>query len=96
MELFTALQTRFTGAADLTTRELLVAGLPCSLCFLDGLVSGSEIGELVIRPLEHYTASCRPRPCLRIFCAVASRPLWPCAARMRTTRRPSCWRASAC
>ncbi|MBQ1410683.1 MAG: spore germination protein [Oscillospiraceae bacterium] len=64
MELFTALQTRFTGAADLTTRELLVAGLPCSLCFLDGLVSGSEIGELVIRPLEQLHCQLPPEALL--------------------------------
>lgn len=52
MDVLSELNTRFAGAADFTARELSVAGTSCTLCFLDGLVSGSEIGELVIRPLE--------------------------------------------
>lgn len=51
MDLLSELNMRFAHAADFTVRALAVAGTPCTLCFLDGLVSGSEIGELVIRPL---------------------------------------------
>ena len=60
MDDFAKLQTRFAGAADFTARTLTVARTPCTLCFLDGLVSGSEIGELVIRPLERLTWQLSP------------------------------------
>lgn len=52
MDVLDELNARFENAADFTARPLVVAGQPCTLCFLDGLVSGAEIGELVIRPLE--------------------------------------------
>ena len=55
MDYFSELSARFADAADFTARELTVAGTVCTLCFLDGLVSGSEIGELVIRPLEQLS-----------------------------------------
>ena len=55
MDYFSELSARFADAADFTARELSVAGTVCTLCFLDGLVSGSEIGELVIRPLEQLS-----------------------------------------
>jgi len=60
MDDFSQLQARFTEAADFTTRALVVAGMPCTLCFLDGLVSGAEIGELVIRPLERLSWQLSP------------------------------------
>ena len=57
MDYFSELSARFADAADFTARELSVAGTACTLCFLDGLVSGSEIGELVIRPLEQLSGA---------------------------------------
>ena len=60
MDEFATLLTRFAGAADFSVRTLQIAGLPCTLCFLDGMVSGSEIGELVIRPLERLSWQLRP------------------------------------
>jgi spore germination protein KA len=51
MEFLSELSDRFAGAADFSVRPIFVAGTDCTLCFLDGLVSGSEIGELVLRPL---------------------------------------------
>lgn len=61
MDLLNELNTRFAHAADFTVRPLAVAGTPCTLCFLDGLVSGSEIGELVIRPLGRLSWQLGPR-----------------------------------
>ncbi len=60
MDLLSELNTRFENAADFTTRELVVAGTTCTLCFLDGLVSGAEIGELLIRPLERLSWQLSP------------------------------------
>lgn len=51
MDVLSELCLRFDNAADFTVRELNVAGIACSLCFLDGLTSGSEIADFVIRPL---------------------------------------------
>lgn len=60
MDVLDELKNRFANAADFTTRALVVAGAPCTLCFLDGLVSGTEIGELVIRPLERLSWQLSP------------------------------------
>ena len=60
MNILSALSARFENAADFTTRALTVAGMGCTLCYIDGLVSGSELGELVIRPLEQLSGGTSP------------------------------------
>ena len=64
MDVLDELKNRFANAADFTARALTVAGAPCTLCFLDGLVSGAEIGELVIRPLERLSWQLAPEQLL--------------------------------
>lgn len=64
MELRKALQKRFAGAADYTERRLELAGNACTLCFVDGLVSGAELGELVLRPLSALPGPLSPEALL--------------------------------
>ena len=58
------LKKRFAGAADFTQRSLRAAGVDCRLCFLDGLCSGAEIAEFVIRPLGRLSEPLAPPPLL--------------------------------
>lgn len=47
----------FGGAADFCRREVRAGGLTLTALFLDGMTSGSEIAELILRPLaEHLCA----------------------------------------
>ena len=47
----------FGGAADLCRREVRAGALTLTALFLDGMTSGSEIAELILRPLaEHLRA----------------------------------------
>lgn len=46
-----ALCALFDGAADFVRRQVRTAGGEVKLYFIDGLVSGSEISEFVLRPL---------------------------------------------
>lgn len=47
----------FGGAADFCRREVRAGGLTLTALFLDGMTSGSEIAELILRPLaEHLRA----------------------------------------
>ena len=52
MEFISALSETFRDAADFTLRPVRAAGVDCWLCFIDGLVSGAEVGELLLRPLK--------------------------------------------
>ena len=60
MDVLSEIQNRFIGAADFTVREITAAGVQCSLCFVDGLTSGSEIADFVIRPLGRLTEALTP------------------------------------
>lgn len=60
MDFLSALQSRFEAAADFTVRGITAAGIACSLCFLDGLTSGSEIADFVIRPLGRLAEDLTP------------------------------------
>lgn len=51
MDFLSALSDTFQNAADFTARRVRGAGLDCTLCFIDGLVSGAELAEFVLRPL---------------------------------------------
>ena len=51
MEFISALSEAFRDAADYTLRPVRAAGVDCWLCFIDGLVAGAEVGELLLRPL---------------------------------------------
>ena len=60
MDFLEELKKRFDGAADFTVRGLRAAGLDCALVFIDGLVSGSEVAEFVIRPLGRIAGNLTP------------------------------------
>ena len=60
MDFLLELKQRFHGAADFTVRELEAAGVGCRLLFLDGLCSGAEIAEFVIRPLGRLAEALAP------------------------------------
>ena len=62
MDFLLELKQRFHGAADFTVRELEAAGVGCRLLFLDGLCSGAEIAEFVIRPLGRLSGPLAPSP----------------------------------
>lgn len=64
MDFLLELKQRFHGAADFTVRELEAAGVGCTLLFLDGLCSGAEIAEFVIRPLGRLSGPLAPPPLL--------------------------------
>ncbi len=46
-----AIRFQFSGAADFIVRPILVSGLPLTLYALDGLTSGSDIADFVLKPL---------------------------------------------
>lgn len=50
-DLARVLAARFAQAADFTERTLRLGGVDCTLFFLDGLTSGAELAEFVVRPL---------------------------------------------
>ena len=60
MDFLSELRSSFEEAADFTERRLLAAGSECTLLFIDGLTSGSEIAEFVIRPLRHAAGGLAP------------------------------------
>ena len=60
MDFLSELRSSFEEAADFTERRLLAAGSDCTLLFIDGLTSGSEIAEFVIRPLRHAAGGLAP------------------------------------
>lgn len=72
-----ALETAFRGAGDFCIRPIRTGGLDCTLYFLDGVTSGSEIAESVLRPLTGLRTGLRPGELLRtvltesVYCAVA-------------------------
>lgn len=51
-----ALETMFADAADFEKREILCAGRLLTIFYLDGLTSGGDIAELVVRPLAELEA----------------------------------------
>ena len=60
MELLSELRLRFETAADFAERAVQAAGIDCTLLFLDGLTSGSEIADFVIRPLGQLAGTLTP------------------------------------
>ncbi len=75
------LQKRFAGAADFSVRRLRIAGTDCVLCFLDGLVSGADVADFVLRPLIRLPGPLSPAFLLEravtggaIFSASSTRP----------------------
>ena len=53
------LAARFAGAADFETRKVLCGGQLLTVLFLDGLTSGGDIAEQVVRPLAQMTDEAR-------------------------------------
>ena len=54
-----ALTAQFEGAADFETRKVLCGGQLLTVLFLDGLTSGRDIAEQVLRPLAQMTDEAR-------------------------------------
>ena len=54
-----ALTAQFEGAADFETRKVLCGGQLLTVLFLDGLTSGGDIAEQVLRPLAQMTDEAR-------------------------------------
>ena len=54
-----ALTAQFEDAADFETRKVLCGGQLLTVLFLDGLTSGRDIAEQVLRPLAQMTAEAR-------------------------------------
>lgn len=54
-----ALTAQFEGAADFETRKVLCGGQLLTVLFLDGLTSGGDIAEQVVRPLAQMTDEAR-------------------------------------
>ena len=69
MDFLSALRKCFSDAADFTERKILAAGTECVLLFIDGLTSGSEIAEFVIRPLGRLAGPLAPAALLDLALA---------------------------
>ena len=54
-----ALTAQFEDAADFETRKVLCGGQMLTVLFLDGLTSGGDIAEQVVRPLAQMTDEAR-------------------------------------
>ncbi len=46
-----AVAAMFEGAADFETRSVTAGGVPVTVYFIDGLTSGGDIADFVLRPL---------------------------------------------
>lgn len=54
-----AIRSIFQGAGDFIARELMCSGLRLYAYMIDGLVSGSDASEYIVRP---YRRICRGKP----------------------------------
>ena len=72
-------QACFGDTADLNTRQITVGGQRLGLLFLDGLTSGGDIAEQVLKPLMETVTPGSMQEVLtqaeraRVYCAVAER-----------------------
>ena len=72
-------QACFGDTADLNTRQITVGGQRLGLLFLDGLTSGGDIAEQVLKPLMETVTPGSIQEVLtqaeraRVYCAVAER-----------------------
>ena len=72
-------QACFGDTADLNTRQITVGGQTLGLLFLDGLTSGGDIAEQVLKPLMETVTPGSMQEVLtqaeraRVYCAVAER-----------------------
>ena len=71
-----AVKAQFDGAADLCCREIAAGGQVLTALFLDGMTSGSEIAEFVLRPLAENLTGPTAEDCYvqaqrgAVWCAV--------------------------
>lgn len=76
-------QACFGDTADLNTRQITVGGQRLGLLFLDGLTSGGDIAEQVLKPLMETVTPGSIQEVLtqaeraRVYCAVAERTQAP-------------------
>ena len=76
-------QACFGDTADLNTRQITVGGQRLGLLFLDGLTSGGDIAEQVLKPLMETVTPGSIQGVLtqaeraRVYCAVAERAQSP-------------------
>ena len=73
-----AVAALFDGAADFETRAVMAGGVPVTVFFVDGLTSGGDIADFVLRPL----AELAPGTESEIFERADSGAVW-CAAMTR-------------
>ena len=78
-----ALKARFNGADDFCLRELTAGGQVLYALFLDGMTSGSDISDFVVRPLME---NLRPGTPEELY-AQAQRGAVPPRRRARTPSR---------
>lgn len=78
-----AIRAIFHHAADLEEHTVLAGGVETAVFFLDGLTSGSEIAEYVIRPLRENLCPGTPEELIRqaecgaVWCAAVKRASTP-------------------
>ena len=72
-------QKQFGRTADLNTRQITVGGQKLTLLFLDGLTSGGDIAEQVLKPLMETVVPGSMQDVFsqaeraRVYCAVTER-----------------------
>lgn len=77
------LRALFGGSADVAERQIMAGGQKLDVLFLDGLTSGGDIAEQVLRPLMQTVQPGSMQAVLaqaeqaRVYCAVAERVTTP-------------------
>ena len=77
------LRALFGGSADVAERQIMAGGQKLDVLFLDGLTSGGDIAEQVLRPLMQTVQPGSMQAVLaqaeqaRVYCAVAERATAP-------------------
>ena len=77
------LRALFGGSADVAERQIMAGGQKLDVLFLDGLTSGGDIAEQVLRPLMQTVQPGSMQAVLaqaeqaRVYCAVAERVTAP-------------------
>ena len=69
------LRALFGGSADVAERQIMAGGQKLDVLFLDGLTSGGDIAEQVLRPLMQTVQPQAEQA--RVYCAVAERVTAP-------------------
>ncbi len=85
-----AVLAAFDGCGDFEQREIAVGGrrdAPGLVCWLDGLVDGTDVSELVLRPLVNSPALRRSAADTERIALILRGEVWCCALSERRTLR---------